>query len=146
MKYHFRKITLVLLCVLLLPLSSNAIEPTTAAEYNYGSVGYRIQKQAGMPDKDGYNISKVDEYEDDTRKVEMMGMFREGESSPCAVIMVYTRIRTAPLYFCMPTRDADQELWDKFSNSLTTGTDNPQEQLQFFAGCIARLGMKFAGQ
>ncbi len=145
MKDLFRNIISFFCCFMLIPFGMYAIEPTTPAEYNYGSVGYRIQKQAGMPDKDGYKISKLDEYEDDTRKVEMMGMYRDGESSPCAVIMVYTRIRTAPLYFCMPTRDADQGLWKKFSDSLTTGTDNPQEQLQFFAGCIAMLGMKFAG-
>ncbi len=118
--------------------------PTTAAEYNYGAVGYRIQLQAGMGDKSGYTITKLEEYEEPERKLEMMGMYRDGESHPCAVIMVYTRIRTAPLYFCMPTNDAPEELWTEFYKSLSTGTDNPQDQLQFFGKCIARLCMKFA--
>jgi hypothetical protein len=73
-------------------------------------------------------------------------MYRDGESIPCAIIMVYTRIRMSPLYFCFPTHDADPEIWRKFTLSLTTGTDNPQEQLHFFNTCIARLCMKLVAE
>jgi len=125
-------------------ISAQDIEPTTEVEYNYGAVGYRIQLQAGMSDKTGYHIDKIDEYEEDERKMEMMGMFRDGEKFPCAVIMVFTRIRTAPLYFCIPSRDASEELWTKFHNSLTTGTDNPQDQLHFFSTCIAKLSTNYS--
>jgi hypothetical protein len=141
------KTYLILLSLLIAgihPTFAQEIDPTTAREYNYGAVGYRIQLQSGMSDNPGYSIRKIDQYEDPERKVEMMGMYRDGENEPCAVIMVYTRIRTAPMYFCMPTRNAPQELWEKFEESLSDGTDNPHEQLEFFSTCIAKLAMNFS--
>ena len=141
------KIQYIILSLLALTVNvtfGQETDPTTATEYNYGAVGYRIQLQSGMSDNAGYTIRKIDEYDEIDRKVEMMGMYRDGEEKPCAVIMVYTRIRTAPIYFCMPSRDAPKELWDKFEKSLTTGTDNPQDQLHFFSTCIAKLSMKFS--
>jgi hypothetical protein len=123
---------------------AQTIAPTTPEEYNYGVAGYKIQLNAKLDTKEGYRLKPAPGCEDATRKIEYQLLYRQEESLPCAVFMIYTRLRNPPLYFCIPTPDASAELWDKFYNSLTIGTDNPQEQQQFFSYCIARLTMHFA--
>ena len=82
--------------------------------------------------------------EEPDRKIEFKILYREGETQPCAVIMAYTKVRNAPIYFCIPTANASAALWEKFHKSLTASTDNPAEQLQFFTTCTSRLMMGFA--
>jgi hypothetical protein len=120
------------------------IKPTTNEEYNYGVVGYKIQLQAKLGDKEGYTLKDVKGCEEDDRKIEFKMLFRNGEEKPCAVIMIYTRWRTPPAYYCISTRDASPDLWSKFHRSLTIGSDNPADQLQFFSTCLSRLMMDFA--
>ncbi|HEX5000891.1 MAG TPA: hypothetical protein VFW78_00200 [Bacteroidia bacterium] len=122
------------------------IAPTTEEEYNYGAVGYKIQLNARLPVKPGYRIIDMKGCEDDERKVEYRAVYRDGEQEPCFLIMIYTRLRVPPVYFCIPTTDADPALWKKYYNSLTAGTDNPAEQLQFFSYCLGQLTMEFAEQ
>ncbi|MBL0342152.1 MAG: hypothetical protein IPP71_15290 [Bacteroidetes bacterium] len=120
------------------------IAPTTDEEYNYGAVGYKIQLNAKLETKEGYSIKKAEGCEESDRKIEFVLLYRDGENQPCAVILAYTKIRNAPLYFCIPTANASPALWDKFYKSLSLGTDNPAEQLQFFTTCLSRLLMGFA--
>ena len=133
--------------LLLLPFYSaftQGVAPTTEAEYNYGAVGYKIQLQAKLDTKEGYYMKDTEGCEESDRKTEFKILYRNGETQPCAVIMVYTKIHAAPLYYCIPTTNANPALWDKFYKSLTTGTDNPAGQLQFLNYCIARLMMGIA--
>jgi hypothetical protein len=136
----------LLLAALLLPLSavSQKTLPTTDAEYNYGAVGYKIQLNAKLETKPGYSMRDMEGCEESERKIEFKAVYRDGEQTPCFVIMVYTRLRTPPMYYCIPTPDANPALWDKFNKSLTAGTDNPADQLQFFTLCISRLMMQYA--
>jgi hypothetical protein len=120
------------------------IAPTTEDEYNYGAVGYKIQLQARLDTREGYYMKDAEGCEESDRKMEFKILYRKGETQPCAVIAIFTKIRTAPLYFCIPTANASPALWDKFYKSLTTGTDNPAGQMQFSIYCIARLMMGFA--
>ena len=140
MKYY------ILLSFLLLTagLHAQIISPTTEDEYNYGAVGYKIQLQAKLDTKEGYYLKDAEGCEESERKMEYKIMYRDGETQPCAVIAIFTKIRQAPLYYCIPTRNANPEIWDKFYKSLTAGTDNPASQLQFFDYCFARLMMGFA--
>jgi len=138
--------TYILLAMLLVSglASAQVIAPTTEEEYNYGAVGYKIQLQAKLDTKEGYVIKDAEGCEEAERKMEFKLLYRKNETMPCAVIAVFTKIRTAPLYFCIPTANANPAIWDKFYKSLTTGTDNPASQLQFFNFCLARLMMGFA--
>ena len=120
------------------------ISPTTTEEFNYGVVGYKIQLQAKLDTKEGYLLKDAEGCEEFDRKIEYKLLYRKEEAHPCAVILIYTRLRTPPLYYCIPTRDADPELWSKFYRSLTIGSDNPADQLQFFTTCISKLLMDFA--
>jgi hypothetical protein len=140
-------VPVLLLCFLLFfPLVSSAqkIAPTTPDEYNYGAVGYKIQLNAKLPVKQGYSIKEMQGCEEDDRKIEFKAVYRDGESVPCIVIMVYTKLRVPPMYYCIPTADADPALWKKYHDSLTIGTDNPADQLQFFTRCVSQAMMEFS--
>ena len=136
----------IALILILLTASAQAqiIAPTTEEEYNYGAIGYKIQLQNRLDTKEGYVLKDAEPCEESDRKLEFKLVYRKGENQPCAVIAVFTKIRMAPLYFCIPTANASPALWDKFYKSLTAGTDNPANQLQFSNYCLARLMMGFA--
>lgn len=125
---------------------STKIAPTTSSEYLYASVGYKIQLNAKLPTKEGYILKDYNPIEQPDRKVEFKGVYRKGETKPCAFIMIYTKLRTTPQYYGIPTADADPELWQKFFASLTDDSENQQPQLQFFAYCLANLAAQIAAQ
>jgi hypothetical protein len=107
------------------------IKPTTEDEYNFGTIGYKIQLQTKLPMKRGYSLVDLGGHEEPDRSVALKGLMREGETTPCAVIMVYSKLNTPPEYFCMPTPDAPEALWTRFHQSLNVITENKQQQLQF---------------
>ena len=140
MKYLFSGLFLLLTYI----AAAQPVPPTTEAEYNYGAVGYKIQLQNRLETKEGYSITETEGCEESDRKTEFRILYRDKENQPCAVIMIYTKLHQPPLYYCIPTANANPVLWDKFYKSLTTGTDNPAGQLQFLNYCIARLMMVIA--
>lgn len=122
-----------------------AIAPTTDEEYVMGSVGYKMFMQLRVELKPGYKVNDIRDFEYGDRKASFKGLYRSGEKSPCAVILVYTKLRGAPEYYCIPTLDAPEILWDRFRNSLAGETDNKQEQLQFFGFALAKAMMLYSG-
>lgn len=138
---------LILLLIFSLPLLSKAqVAATTEEEYNIGAVGYKMLLTMKVDLKPGYKIVDYNTYEYADRKAEFKGLLRTGESKPCAVLMVYQKLRSAPEYYCIPTPDAPEALWDRFRISLTGETDSKQEQLQFFAFALAKSMMYFSGK
>ncbi len=139
------KVRIILILMLVTTVvQAQLVSPTTEEEYNYGAFGYRIQLQNRLETKAGYILKDAEGCEEADRKMEFKLLFRDGESQPCAVFAIFTKIRTAPIYYCIPTANASAALWDKFYKSLTVGTDNPAGQLQFSNYCFARLMMGFA--
>ncbi|HRV53317.1 MAG: hypothetical protein M9940_01330 [Bacteroidetes bacterium] len=143
MKKRIAFLSLSLMLIAALKLNAQQA-PTTSAEYLYGSVGYKLQLNNKLPMKEGYTLRDFSPVVEDTRQVEFKGLYRNGEKIPCAVIMIYTRLRMAPQYYCIPSADADAELWKKFNASLLDDSENQQPQLQFFAYCIAHLSAQLA--
>ncbi len=129
MKKHLLTLLICLCCAL--NVIAQAIQPTTPDEYSFGTVGYKIQLQTKLPMKKGYSVTDYGTYEEPDRTVSFAGLLRDGEQKPCAIIMVYTKKFTPPEYFCLPTIDAPEALWDRYYQSLNVITDNPQQQLQF---------------
>ncbi len=122
------------------------INPTTEDEYVMGSVGYKMFMQMGVELKNNYKVKDLSEYEYAERKAAFKGLFRPGEDKPCAIIMVYTKLRGAPEYYCIPTIDAPEYLWDKYRISLAGETDSKQEQLQFFSFALAKALMYYSAK
>ena len=122
------------------------IAPTTDEEYVMGSVGYKMYMQMKVELKGGYKVEDIRDFEYGERKASFKGMYRPAEKKPCAIIMVYTKLRGAPEYYCIPTLDAPELLWDKFRMSLAGETDNKQEQLQFFGFALAKAMMLYSAK
>ena len=125
---------------------SPKITPTTEEEYVMGSVGYKMYMQMRVELKNGYKGKDMNDYEYGERKASFKGLFRPGEDRPCAIIMVYTKLRGAPEYYCIPTIDAPEFLWDKYRISLAGETDSKQEQLQFFSFALAKALMMYTSR
>jgi hypothetical protein len=143
-----KKIIIVSFALLFLSFIAAAqkIQPTTEAEYNFGTVGYKIQMQMKLPMKKGYSVTDLGGQEEPDRSVSLKGLMRDGETLPCAVIMVYSKINTPPEYFCMPTPDAPEGLWNRFHESLNVITENKQQQLQFMMLGMGKTLTRLAGK
>ncbi len=126
---------------------SQKIAPTTEEEYNFGTVGYKIQLQNKLPMKQGYRIADYGIFEEPDRTVAFKGLMRQGEEYPCAIIMIYTKDKFPPEYFCIPTEDAPYELWERYFKSLKVVSDNQVSQLRFMSYGLSRTLMRLsAGQ
>lgn len=140
----------VLLLLAVQPFTGSAqtgkISPTTPEEYTMGATGYKMFMQMGVELKKNYKVKDIAEYEYAERKAAVKGLYRPGEDKPCAIIIVYTKPRGAPEYYCVPTVDAPEALWDNYRMSLAGQTDSRQEQLEFFAFAMAKAMMHFSGQ
>lgn len=142
-----KTIRLTLLLLVFSGLASAQTFPaTTEEEYNMAAVGYKLFLQMGVEIKQGYKVNDISDYEYADRKASFKGLYRPGDKNPCAIIMVYTKLRGAPEYYCIPTPDAPEILWDRYRMSLAGETDNKQEQLQFFGFALGKALMKFATQ
>ncbi len=139
---------LILLLFISISWFTNAqgIKPTTDEEYTMGSVGYKMYLSMGVELKAGYKVNDITEFEYAERKANFKGLYRPGENKPCAIIMIYSKMRGAPEYYCMPTPDAPEIFWDRFRASLSGELDVKQDQLQFFGFAMAKMIMYFAGK
>ncbi len=140
------KIVIFLLFLAVPVVLKAQIAATTEDEYNIGSVGYKMLLTMKVDLKPGYSVTDYATYEYADRKAAFKGLLRKGENKPCAVIMVYQKLRGAPEYYCIPTPDAPEMLWDRYRYSLNGETDNKQEQLQFFGFALAKAMMYFSGK
>ena len=147
-----KKAYLVLSILLLFGITSQGqtpsgkIAPTTEEEYVMGSVGYKMFMQMKVVLKDNYKVKDIKEFEYGERKASFKGLHRPGEEKPCAIIMVYTKLRGAPEYYCIPTLDAPELLWDRYRMGLVGETDNQQDQLQFFGFALAKALMMYTAE
>ena len=135
---------LLIILVFLIPSSAmfaQKIAPTTEEEYNMGAVGYKMFLSLHVEMKKGYQIKDMNSFEYAERKADFKGIYRSGETKPCAVIFIYSKLRGAPEYYCIPTPDAPEALWDRFRGSLAGDNDNKQEQMQFFSFALAKAFM-----
>ena len=145
---EMRKIRIVFVSALLFVAGASfaQLPPTTMDEYSIGSVGYKMLLTMKVDLKSGYTVKDFDTFEYGERKASFKGLFRGLDTKPCAVLMVYQKVRSSPEYYCIPTPDAPEVLWDRFRASLSGETDNKQEQLNFFCFALAKSMMYFSGK
>lgn len=110
-------------------LSSN-LNGTTLEEYNYLSKGYKDQIDKGLDMKKGYILKNViSDFSDAIsfspeqtykRHSEFKLLFKEGDSKPCAILMILTVYHKSKLnathYFCIPTYNSN--LWTNLKEDL----------------------------
>jgi hypothetical protein len=125
---------------------AQTFKATTEEEYNMGTVGYKMYLTMGVQMKTGYSVEPFTTFEYGERKAEFKGLFRPGDKKPCAILLIYSKQRGAPEYYCIPTLDAPEILWDRYRTSLGGEIDQKQEQVEFFGFALAKAAMYFSNK
>lgn len=108
---------------------SAAAQGTTEEEYNYLTKGYAIQISSGLDMKKGYTLRQAGSWPVNygggvARSAEFAALLREGQTKPCAILMIYKRSDTGlTTYYCIPSLDADNALWQRTLEQLRTATN-----------------------
>lgn len=110
-----------LLTASLLAFSLVVFGQTTMEEYNYLTKGYKIQQESGLDMKRGYElihhgkfIGQITQgFSSKNAGAEFQFLYREGEKTPCAVLMILHEDGKPDGYLCIPDLLSDQAVWDK---------------------------------
>ena len=111
---------------------------TTEEEFNFITKGYKIQIESGLDMKKGYTFEDYGDWGltkgTEVRNVEFKGLFRTGQTKPCAIMMIYKRtdITTgATYYLCIPSPVQAMKFGKKALDLLNeTITDNTPLTMQ----------------
>ncbi|KAB2913524.1 MAG: hypothetical protein F9K23_17010 [Bacteroidetes bacterium] len=119
-----------IIIALLLAVSLPAISQTTQEEYNYITKGYKTQVESGLDMKKGYSFKDYGTFTieegKEKRQCEFKGLFRDGQTKPCAVMMIFRRTdisNGAVHYICIPSSDAPEDIW-KQTNKLVKDAES----------------------
>lgn len=102
------------------------VAQTTEEEYNYVTKGYKVQMESGLDMKKGYSLKDLGNWSlnfgsDGTREAVFKGLYRDNSTKSCAIMLIYKRPSTGYTeYYCIPTIDAPQNLWDKTLEQINT--------------------------
>ena len=102
------------------------VAQTTEEEYNYVTKGYKVQMESGLDMKKGYSLKELGNWSlnfgsDGTREAVFKGLYRDNSTKSCAIMLIYKRPSTGYTeYYCIPTIDAPQNLWDKTLEQINT--------------------------
>lgn len=142
--YTMKNIIIAVLLLASLPLLSQ----TTQEEYNYLTKGYKVQIESGLDMKKGYTFTDYGVYEikegSQTRQCEFKGLVKDGQTKPCAVLMIFKRtdIPNGTVYYiCIPSANADESIWAQTNNLIRNYTDVPSLYRAFINGL-----MRFSAQ
>ncbi|NNC85207.1 MAG: hypothetical protein HKN75_03940 [Bacteroidia bacterium] len=117
-------------------------KPTTRSEYDFVTVGYQIQLNTGLPMKSGYKLVNYEKCEFEHANVSTKALFREGDDKPCAIMLIYSERFQKPRYFCVPTKEADEELWKLYFASLEPQRLTNNSWLQYMTYCAGNTIME----
>lgn len=125
---------------------------TTDEEYNYVIKGYQAQVEGGLDMKKGYILKEHGDWaamnSDGTRGFKFIELYRTSDTKPCAIMAVYQKKEggkvTNQEYYCIPTADAPQNLWERTMQQLNASLGKPGADAMF-AGMAWAL-MKYSAQ
>lgn len=110
------------------PANGDWESATTEEEYNYLTKGYAIQVESGLDMKRGYSMLDLGEtpvqFSTGIRRAQFLGLMRDGATRPCAILMIYKSPSNDLTYLCIPTYNANPELWQKTMNQVTDLTSS----------------------
>jgi hypothetical protein len=100
-------------------LTTNLFSQSTQEEYNYVAKGYKVQIESGLDMKKGYTLVDMGswglDHNPEHRECTFKGLLRQGQTKPCAIMMIYKRTDVANganFYVCIPTLEA-ADLWQQ---------------------------------
>lgn len=146
------KITKTITVVFLLALlfSSNALfGQTTQEEYNYITKGYKVQIESGLDMKKGYSLVDLGAWGlkngTENRNCEFKGLIKQGQTKPCAIMMIYKRTDIANgvnYYICIPSANAAPEIWQQTLDFINTTFKDNNAMMQTVIWALMNLGSK----
>jgi hypothetical protein len=109
---------LILGAMLLLNVCASSAQ-TTWEEYNYLTKGYRIQRESGLDAKKGYTVTLAVHERVQERDTKFYTCIRDGETNPCAFLVVYTNSKLNQQdYICIPHHASDRKMWMSYWQKL----------------------------
>lgn len=144
--------TLFLSAILFLLSIYSFGQGTTLEEYNYLTKGYKIQLESGLDMKKGYYFKDVIslplQFTGFQRVTTFKHLFREGESIPCATLMIFKRTDTNyESYVCIPHIKSDEAMWKKSFEDFATATNDWTEASRAYAsGMFMMISLISSGE
>lgn len=134
MKKSIFKVALVF-SIVLYAFQSNC--QTTQEEYNYITKGYKVQIESGLDMKKGYSLKDLGDWGlnkgTEKRSCFFKALIREGQSKPCAIMMIYKRTdisNGAEYYICIPSINSSDEIWQQTLDFINTNFKDNNSMLQ----------------
>jgi len=122
---------------------------TTQEEYNYITKGYKVQVESGLDMKKGYSLTDLGDWGlkngSENRKCEFKGLVKQGQTKPCAIMMIYKRTditNGANYYICIPSADASPEIWQQTLDFINANFKDNNTMVQTVIWAL----MKFSSQ
>ena len=144
-------ISAIILTVVLLTTKLNA--QTTTEEYNYVVKGYQIQLESGLDMKKGYEFIQMATYDGtrhsfatiltgnkDERTATLKKLVKSTgtEKKTVAYMVVYNKSESSKKeYICIPHPNSDEEILQKYWDTLWNGYDNASARLQIISYLIS---------
>jgi len=120
----------------LLFLAGMATAQTTLEEYNYVTKGYKIQVESGLDMKKGYVMKDLFEVfirieindspfgvAPKTIKTTAKGLYRTGQTSPCAIMLIESAGSQIGKPVCIPHYLSEESIWELYTKSIRSGYD-----------------------
>lgn len=117
-------------------------QPTTELEYNYVTNGYKKDFANGQDIKKGYLLKDIQQDNVEGRRVQLKGLYRVGENTPCAIMVIYSKEGQETQYFCVPSYKSSFLLWSKFYESLDDKYGSQEKKYSAILFTLAKAQMK----
>lgn len=140
----------------------NAKAQTTLEEYLYVTYGYKEQLQKGLDDKKNYHWQVLMQHKFPFKKsgflqgqyqtgvFDFEGLYRTGESHPCAIVAVFRFREGLPkkdgVFVCIPHPKTDKDIQAKAEKYLMEETDFSESVFQQYAIALGKLAMTQSNQ
>mgnify|MGYP001803655980 CR=1 FL=1 len=130
-------------------ISFTSFSQTTEEEFNYLTKGYKIQLESGLDMKKGYSIKDYGtwgtQYSSFKRNATFKGLYRDGESKPCAVLMIFQKTNNDYVeYVCIPHMDSDEAIWSKAFKNWNEAADSWSAGAGYSWGMIKFISYQFS--
>ncbi len=89
---------------------------TTEEEYNYVTKGLKIQVDAGLDMKQGYELKTVNVLNSNLKRAELGQLIRTSDKSIACYWLRFTNFKT--YYFCLPNPDSTVDMINKCNSAL----------------------------
>ena len=133
---------------------------TTEDEYLYVTYGYKEQLLKGLDDKKGYSWKEILEYKfvyDNEKLIghrssislfTFEGLYRMGESKPCAIVSIYRKDENMKkrdgVFTCIPHPKSGSDIYAKMETYFKEKVDFNALLMRYYALALSKLGILIA--